>query len=472
MTASEALRAALPAWMARQRWYTGKGREPRLEPVGGLALPGPDGVDVATWLVRDVGAAEPVLYQVPLTVRPAAVPGLEHALVAEAPGQVVYDGCHDPAGAAALLAAVVDEARLGPAGGDDDLGARGHRAGAAVFATGSRVLRGEQSNTSIIFDVADGAPVILKVFRVVQAGHNPDVEVQEALASGGSTRVPRPLGDLLGWWPDGDRRAEGHLAFAQEFLPGVEDAWRVALRALETGTDFADRARALGEATAEVHAVLARALPTAEADEAAREAMLDGWRQRFAAAVEAVPELAARAEDVEAVLRAGAAAPWPPLQRIHGDYHLGQVLDVPGRGWVLLDFEGEPLRPLAERTAPDLPQRDIAGMLRSFDYAAGSATVAARESGGSTKTPAGPAAAGREAGQAAELSAHEAWASRAREAFLDGYGAATGRDPRADAALLRALELDKALYEAVYEARNRPDWLPIPLAGVTRLLVG
>ncbi|GAA1644583.1 maltokinase N-terminal cap-like domain-containing protein [Georgenia ruanii] len=489
MTASEALRAALPAWMARQRWYTGKGREPRLEPVGGLALPGPDGVDVATWLVRDVGAADPVLYQVPLTVRPAAVPGLEHAVVAEGPGQVVYDGCHDPAGAAALLAAVVDEARLGPPGGDEApadpadaagparpggavVGARGHRIGAPVSATGSRVLRGEQSNTSIIFDVAAGAPVILKVFRVVQAGRNPDVEVQEALASGGSTRVPRPLGDLLGWWPAGAQRAEGHLAFAQEFLPGVEDAWRVALRALETGTDFAGRARALGEATAEVHAVLARTLPTAEADAAAREAVLSGWRQRFAAARDAVPELAARADDVEAVLRAGAAAPWPPLQRIHGDYHLGQVLDVPGRGWVLLDFEGEPLRPLAERTAPDLPQRDIAGMLRSFDYAAGSATVAAGESGHGDRAANRPASTGPVAVQAAELDAHHAWARRAREAFLDGYGAATGRDPRADAALLRALELDKALYEAVYEARNRPDWLPIPRAGVARLLAG
>ena len=151
--------------------------------------------------------------------------------------------------------------------------------------------------------------------------------------------------------------------------------------------------------------------------------MLRGWRQRFAAAREAVPALADRADDVEAVLRAGAAAPWPPLQRIHGDYHLGQVLDVPGRGWVLLDFEGEPLRPLAERTAPDLPQRDIAGMLRSFDYAAGSATVAAAESGHGDKPAGGPAAAGEVAGQAAELDAHHAWARRAREAFLDGYGA-------------------------------------------------
>ncbi|WP_448073025.1 maltokinase N-terminal cap-like domain-containing protein [Georgenia yuyongxinii] len=462
------LPGTLPAWMARQRWYTGKGRVPHLEVVGALSL-APAGVpptaggehpartgdaEAASWLLRDVGGPAPVLYQVPLTVRHEPVPGLEHALV-DGDGPFVYDGCHDPAGATALLAAVVEERALDGAG----VGARGHRTGSRAAVAGSRVLRGEQSNTSIIFDAATGGtPVILKVFRVVQAGHNPDVEVQEALAGGGSTRVPRPLGDLLGWWPDGAARAEGHLAFAQEFLPGVQDAWRVALRALEHGTDFADRAAALGETTAEVHAVLARTMPTAEADDAAREAMLAGWRRRYAAAREAVPALAAHADAVEAVLRAGAATPWPALQRVHGDYHLGQVLDVPGRGWVLLDFEGEPLRPLAERTAPDLPQRDVAGMLRSFDYAAGAATGtgATGAAGGTTAT-----AADR---------ARQAWADRARAAFLDGYRAGGGRDPRSDAELLRALELDKALYEAVYEARNRPGWLPIPLAGVARLL--
>src|SRR5690606_30010718 len=140
-------------------------------------------------------------------------------------------------------------------------------------------------------------------------------------------------------------------------------------------------------------------------------------------------------------------ATWAPLQRIHGDLHLGQVIDAPGRGWLLLDFEGEPLRPLAERTAPDLTLRDVAGMLRSLDYAAGAAV----HDGG-------------------DAIAAAAWAARARDAFLDGYAAGAGRDPREDATLLAALELDKALYEAVYEARNRPEWLAIPVAGVRRLL--
>jgi predicted trehalose synthase len=142
------------------------------------------------------------------------------------------------------------------------------------------------------------------------------------------------------------------------------------------------------------------------------------------------------------------------MQRVHGDLHLGQVLQAPGHGWVLLDFEGEPLRPLHERTVPDLALRDVAGMLRSIDYAAGHDTVGRPDDDSA----------------AAAAAAAQGWAEATRDAFCAGYGSVSGRDPRLDAALLRALELDKALYEVVYEARNRPSWLPIPLAAVSRLL--
>jgi predicted trehalose synthase len=240
--------------------------------------------------------------------------------------------------------------------------------------------------------------------------------------------------------------AHGHLAFAQEFLPGVEDAWRVALAAVARGEDFSDRARALGRATAEVHATLAQALPTRAATEEDIRSVVEGMRGRLAAATNEVPSLAAFDRDVTRLFTAAAQGPWPVLQRIHGDYHLGQVLDAPGRGWVLLDFEGEPLRPLPERSRPDLPLRDVAGMLRSFDYVAGSWE----------QSHPGRSAA--------------AWAGSAREAFLDGYAEGSGHDPRADAALLEALEVDKALYEVVYEARNRPTWLTIPTTAIARLV--
>jgi 1,4-alpha-glucan branching enzyme len=169
-------------------------------------------------------------------------------------------------------------------------------------------------------------------------------------------------------------------------------------------------------------------------------------RQRYAAAVAFVPELAEREAAAVAVLDSVLDVEWPALQRVHGDYHLGQVLDVPERGWVALDFEGEPLRPLAERVRPDLTARDVAGMLRSFDYAAGSVHLAD------------------------ELIDASAWAAACREAFLEGYASVAGPADAATQTLTRALELDKALYEVVYEARNRPTWLPIPLRAVHRLL--
>jgi len=255
----------------------------------------------------------------------------------------------------------------------------------------------------------------------------------------------------MGRWPDADApqgSARGHLALAQEFLPGVDDAWRVALAAVTSGADFSEPAYSLGLATAEVHATLAQTMSTRVATHDDVVALTRSMRSRHVAAVSEVPALADYDSMVEASIESVSSATWPALQRIHGDYHLGQVLDVPQRGWVLVDFEGEPLRPLAERTCPDLALRDVAGMLRSFDYVAGSWE---RLHPGRSASP---------------------WAFRARTAFLDGYAQGSGRDPRQDAVLLNALELDKALYEVVYEARNRPTWLGIPTTAIARLSAG
>ena len=173
---------------------------------------------------------------------------------------------------------------------------------------------------------------------------------------------------------------------------------------------------------------------TSSTDAGRRDTLVARMRRRAEEAYADVPDLAAHREGVDAVYSALEAAELPDLQRVHGDYHLGQVLHVPDRGWVLLDFEGEPLRPLEERTAPDLALRDVAGMLRSFDYAAASVRLAGDGE-------------------------REEWALAAREAFLSGYAEEAGEDLRAAGPrrLLDALELDKALYEASYEARNRPD---------------
>ncbi len=423
------------SYLAGRRWFMGKDHTPRLALAEtDIRLASTSHVDFAVIVLADLASPTTTHYQLPIAIRRRPLPGLEDALIAEslddptatnpAP-RYLYDAVYDPDFAPALMAALIGA----PSAAVRD----------------SRVVSAEQSNTSLIITLEDDERVIVKIFRVVTAGENPDVVVTGALGAAGCESVPAPKGYLAGGWqtiaPDGSPgpRATGHLAVAQEFLPGVTDAWSQALESIAAGQDFA--AEPLGRACADVHRVLGEVMPTKSATPEIREQIAATWRERYEAACQAVPELAAHADEVEALFAAAAARPWPRLQRVHGDLHLGQVLKAPERGWMLLDFEGEPLRPLAERSELDLPLRDVAGMLRSFDYAAASADAPA-----------------------------EQWRQSAREAFLSGYRAADVPDPSDYPELLAALELDKALYEARYEAQNRPDWLAIPLAGITQLL--
>ncbi|WP_282819843.1 phosphotransferase [Curtobacterium flaccumfaciens] len=401
----------LESWIADRRWYASKGSVPRLRTIS---------TDDGTRLVLDEAPAVPVLYQSPITSDP------DGALV---------DATTDLAWVSAL-AARIDAA-------PDSLSPIGR-------VTAARVLTGEQSNTSVICDTESGDRVIIKVFRVLHHGDNPDVTTQLALTAAGSRRVPRVYGALRADWPDvgrPDGTATGHLAFAQEFLSGLDDAWRVALQEAQAGTPFGERAEQLGTALADVHRTLAGALPTEPADAPRRDAAVATMHARLDTAAREAPAVADHADAVRAVYARAADATWPDLQRIHGDLHLGQVLSAPDpRGWVFLDFEGEPLRPLDERSLPDVTLRDVAGMLRSFDYVAGALA------------------------HDAEPVDAAAWAAEARARFLEGYQRGTGADLAAHSALLDAFELDKAVYEVVYETRNRPDWVGIPLAAVARLV--
>jgi predicted trehalose synthase len=429
--------------MLSQRWYANKAALPILEEIGQFELAGDSAVCLIVHLLLDHTPGMPALYQVPLSYRAEAPIGQQ--TIGRGPSGWITDAPHDPAFAPALLATMLE----GTARHGWRTWARGECAAgtSAAPVLRSTVLGGEQSNTSIVLEREGAHPVIAKIFRALHHGENPDVVLQGALSAAGSRAVPRAVGHLLAQWPDhgrADGRALGHLAVAQEFLPGARDGWIVAVEAARSAEPFDTRARELGIATAGVHATLASTFPTEPMTPDAVEEAIEAMHLRLAAALAAVPGLAVHRRVLAGLLESARRAPWPARQRVHGDLHLGQVLDAPGRGWVMVDFEGEPLRPMTERSGLDNPLRDVAGMLRSFDYVAGSLRVTA----------------GIDA---------RAWAAASRAAYADGYATAAGVDLHTVAPLLTALEAEKALYEAVYEARNRPSWLPIPVAALERL---
>jgi predicted trehalose synthase len=454
-------------WLPQQRWFAGKATEPTLRLIGSWDLPQP-GMRIRTHLLMDESGRTPVLYQVPVTERPEPLAGADNALIGvyrpeSNRASYLYDGPHDPRYAEALLRMIMQGDSAVPDGAE--AGGVAFQSSPPRDVVSSSVLTGEQSNTSIIYELgvsgerdgtggAEGTErVICKVFRTLHHGENPDVVLQSALAGAGSQVVPHPIGAVVGEWDDIGRdtgRARGHLAFAQEFISGAEDGWRIALRAAAAESDFTASARALGVLTAEIHSVLASVLPTREPAGGDIDAAIDSWQQRLDLAADEVPAVAEHRPWIEEVYRATRGQEWPRVQRIHGDFHLGQVLATPDGRWIALDFEGEPLRPMVERGRLDYALRDVAGMLRSFDYAARHMLV---------EQPDDPQRAYRA----------QEWAARNRAAYCTGYSEASGLDPCGESPLLRAFEADKAVYECVYEARNRPHWLMIPLNSLSRL---
>jgi maltokinase len=455
------------AWLPAQRWFAGKGRPFRIDGmdvVGDLTVQPYRSAIWLVWVHYAGGGVE--TYQIPLVERPAPVGELAHALLGELAdtrtGKLSwwYDALHDSEVAGAWLGHL--------AAATSQVSVSFHRGpGIRTLPVGapSLVSTAEQSNTSLVF----GDQVILKVFRRVAPGLSPDIEVHEALARRGTGRhVARLLGHVTARWAEhGQTRDDGvpvagSLALAEEFFRSGVDGWELARTSVrdlyaeadrppdEVGGDFAAEAFRLGAAAAEVHADLARALPTTVWDRGEVHRLAERMRERMDASVRVVAQLAEHVDGLSAIYDALAAYPARvAAQRIHGDLHLGQVLRTVD-GWVLLDFEGEPARPLAERVRLDSPLRDVAGMLRSFDYAARHLLADHPEQPGLTRRA-------------------EEWADRNRSAFCAGYAETSGADPRQDSVLLRAYEADKAVYEAMYEARNRPGWLGVPLSSLARL---
>jgi maltokinase len=439
---------ALATWLVKQRWFAGKGRELRdLAVVADTQVT--DGDPELRHLVVTVCHGTTVdYYQVPVGVRRDLPDRLEHALIGPSgDGRQLYDALHDAELTRPLIEGIANDATIG--------GLQLRKVDGAAFDTGldSLVISSEQSNTSLVY----GEESILKVFRRVSPGPNPDLEVTTALARLGSEHIAEPLG----WIETRLDGAPTSLAILSRYLRLASDGWSLAAtsvrdlyaepgtRAEDAGGDFAGEAHRLGQATAEVHASMATAFGTDEVGADVVSELTEQMFRKLDLSIAAVPELGKYAEMIGNAYSQLAKLKGPfPVQRVHGDYHLGQVLRTPETGWVVLDFEGEPATPLAQRRARSSPLRDVAGMLRSFEYAARHQLI------------------GRPDADAQAATARD-WVHLNSSAFCAGYAEAGGLDPEENAVLLRALQLDKAVYEVLYEARHRPSWLLIPLDSLT-----
>jgi trehalose synthase-fused probable maltokinase len=447
--------AALGEWLLGRRWFASKARDvAQVHVLDAVVLhEGEPGLVVACVEARfQAGTHE--LYQLLLGLRPTEA-GWTRDVVAEVDGTTIYDAPADPEVGAVLARLLREEAAVQGANARVEFhwldGVPPPAAEPDVRAMGA-----EQSNSSLVFDRA----LVLKAFRRLEAGVNPELEMLRFLSARGFANVA----ELGGWYEYSGDLMDATFGVVQRFVEGGRDGWELALEQLDGDPEaFLARLRELGEVVARMHTVLGSdasdpafapeepgeetlSLLTATIDEQIEQVFLDLPHDE-----PDVEPIVGRGEEVRDRLRLlsklGAGG---KVIRHHGDLHLGQTLLAP-TGWVILDFEGEPARPLLERRRKRSPLRDVAGMLRSFAYAASAAEL---QSG---------------------VRAPEGWEERARTEFLAGYLDTVDQTllPHGEGAartLLSIFELEKAVYELRYELNNRPDWVRIPVAGIARLL--
>ncbi|HEX3540544.1 MAG TPA: phosphotransferase [Acidimicrobiales bacterium] len=442
----------LPEYLGRQRWFKGDvaprpdsvtvvdvdhlastagGAHRLLWVIVAVAGAGSDGAD---------GGGEEARYQLLIGERPNGeiadfLNGHESGVLGSAGDRYYYDATLDPELSLAWLSFVTSE---------------------ELLAERVRPVQAEQSNTSLVYD----NKLIAKVFRRLHEGRNPDVEVTEALTNVGFEHVAQPVAV---WQRDGT-----DLAFVQQFLAGGTEGWALALASLrnlysvraedpgDAGGDFAHEAARLGQVTAEMHLAMAEAFGVDRQQFRNRgwPAVLDEVDDQLRAVA------GASGSGQELIERLRAVDDPGPAIRVHGDYHLGQVMRTDG-GWYVLDFEGEPARAKAERLVFTSPFKDVTGMVRSLHYASHFVLLEQEA---------------HEQEQLAPLA--ERWERRNRDAFLDGYFGTDGiavllpERPEVRDEVSLAFELQKALYELSYERAYRPGWIPIPTAAIQRMLAG
>ena len=458
MTPQAVSEAALIGFLPEQRWYGAKSRE--IAHVGviervplPLTSPLPDCAVALVEVRSEHGASE--YYQLLLAERPSGERWRRSTIETSA-GRTRYEGLADPLVARALVELIMAGAQLEGQSGTLELRPTEGAELPAGPLEHARVLGSEQSNSSLVFDER----LILKLYRRLEAGLNPELELLRFLTLNAFPNIA----PLRGSYQYAGAPIEATLGIVQDFVPSSIDGWSFALESLGGDPDeFVSRARQLGEVTGALHSVLASdaANPAFAPEEPSVESLglliasiEDEVMHLFhdlPDKLEILAPIRGRGEELREYIRGlSHTGSLGKLIRQHGDYHLGQVLWT-GEDWVLLDFEGEPARSFAERRQKRSPLRDVAGMLRSFAYAAA----------------AGPLLHQLEPPPDFEL--------RLRASFIAGYLGRidVGLMPSSDHAferLLALFELEKAVYELRYELDNRPEWLAIPVAGIERLL--
>ena len=443
-------------WVVDQRWFASKSREvTQINVVESIALRGESPMLVLALMEAVFPAGTHETYQVPLGLRPADE-GWTQRVICTTDGWTVYDGLADPAFGRELLHRMRHDSEVTV----EDGVLAFHWAPSASAELGGTVevrpVGVEQSNSSVVF----GDSLILKAFRRVEPGENPELELLRFLSARGFPNIA----PLAGWYDFEGRLVDATLGILQEYLTGARDGWELVLDELGSDPDgLLDAVRALGEVTGELHTVLGSEAsdPAFAPDEPSMESLsiltanVDEQIERHFVELPETPAtepILGRGQDVRERLQLlshiGAGG---KVIRTHGDLHLGQTMLTTDRGWAILDFEGEPARSLPERRLKRSPLRDVAGMLRSFSYAAAGSRILRG------------------------VDAPSDWEDRAREAYLEGYREKVEPSllpPGAQATeqLLTVFELEKVVYELRYELNNRPDWVAIPVAGIVRLL--